>query len=188
MGQQAKLSIYLCRLLRHAPEDAGLDMDCHGWVSTAQLIKNVNKSGHYSLTMSQLEQLVATDSKGRYRFSPDRSRIKACQGHSIPWVEPELTPAAPPDYLYHGTTELAWSAIQDCGYISRMSRHAVHMQAETSKAWQSARRWRQAPVVLKIDARAMSADGISFGVSDNGVWCTEQVERKYICDVLRPSH
>ncbi len=27
---QAKLSIYLCRLLRHAPEDAWLDMDRHG--------------------------------------------------------------------------------------------------------------------------------------------------------------
>lgn len=183
---QAKLSIYLCRLLRHAPEDAGLDMDVHGWVSTQQLIDNVNKAGRHRLTMPQLEQLVATDNKGRYRFSPDKSRIKACQGHSIPWVEPELTPAAPPAYLYHGTTERAWSAIQDSGYISRMSRHAVHMQAEESKAWQSACRWRQAPVVLKIDAQAMATDGIPFGVSDNGVWCTEQVDRKYVCDVLRP--
>ena len=187
MGQEAKLSIYLCRLLRHAPEDAGLDMDRRGWVSTAQLIENVNQGGQYSLTMPQLEQLVAADSKGRYRFSPDKSRIKACQGHSIPLVEPELTPAAPPAYLYHGTTERAWHAIQESGHISRMSRHAVHMQADESKAWQSARRWRQAPVVLKIDARAMAADGISFGVSDNGVWCTGQVERKYICGVLRPA-
>lgn len=50
---QAKLSIYLCRLLRHAPEDAGLDMDVHGWVSTQQLIDNVNKAGRYRLTMPQ---------------------------------------------------------------------------------------------------------------------------------------
>ena len=74
---QAKLSIYLCRLLRHAPEDAGLDMDRHGWVSTAQLIENVNKAGRYRLTMPQLEQLVAADNKGRYRFSPDKSRMPA---------------------------------------------------------------------------------------------------------------
>ena len=185
--RQDKLSIYLCRLLRHAPGDAGLDMDRHGWVSTQQLIDNVSRAGRYHLTMSQLEQLVANDSKGRYRFSPDKRRIKACQGHSIPWVEPELTPAAPPACLYHGTTEQAWRAIQESGYISRMSRHAVHMQSEVSKAWQSARRWRQAPVVLKIDARAMAADGIPFGLSDNGVWCTERVEQKYVCDVLRPS-
>lgn len=39
---------------------------------------------------------------------------------------------------------------------------------------------------MKIDAQAMAADGIPFGVSDNGVWCTEQVDRKYVCDVLRP--
>ena len=67
---QAKLSIYLCRLLRHAPEDAGLDMDVHGWVSTQQLIDNVNKAGRYRLTMPQLEQLVATDNKGRLPLQP----------------------------------------------------------------------------------------------------------------------
>ena len=33
-----ELSKYLCLLLRHQPEKAGLDMDKHGWVSAEQLI------------------------------------------------------------------------------------------------------------------------------------------------------
>ena len=43
------------------------------------------------------------------------------------------------------------------------------MQADPDKAWQSARRWKQTPVVLVINAKKMEADGFRFGVSDNGV-------------------
>jgi putative RNA 2'-phosphotransferase len=59
------------------------------------------------------------------------------------------------------------------------------MQAEEAKAWQSAKRWRRIPVVLKIDAAAMYADGTVFGVSDNGVWCTETISMNYIVSVLQ---
>ena len=58
------------------------------------------------------------------------------------------------------------------------------MQAEEAKAWQSAKRWHRTPVVLKIDATAMYADGFVFGVSDNGVWCAEQIPIRYIIAVL----
>lgn len=177
MGQ--KLSIYLSYLLRHNPGELELDMDHHGWVPVEQLIQRVNGAGRYRLTRQELEALVARDSKGRYRISPDGARIKACQGHSLDWVEPELTWGDPPAVLYHGTTAGAWEQIRTQG-IRKMNRHGVHMQADADKAWQSARRWRQTPVVLKIDAARMAAEGYRFGVSDNGVWCTELVPAEYI--------
>lgn len=174
MGHQ-KLSIYLSRLLRHAPQEVGLTMDTHGWVEVRELIDAVNERSRYSITREVLEAIVAQDSKGRYRFSPDGKRIKACQGHSIPWVEPELCYTAPPAVLYHGTTLEAWEKIQASGGLSKMKRHAVHMQADMDKARQSAARWRKPAVILVIDAAAMAAVGGAFGVSDNGVWCAEAV-------------
>lgn len=177
------ISVYLSYLLRHHPEDAALDMDRRGWVSVDQLLANLQST--CPLTRTHLERIVAEDEKGRYRFSADGQRIKACQGHSIPWVEPELTYGPPPAILYHGTTQAAWEKIQSTGYISKMARHAVHMQADVEKAWQSARRWRQEAVVLQIDAERMQRDGVVFGVSDNGVWCAEQVDTDYIAKVLR---
>lgn len=177
------ISVYLSYLLRHDPGAASLDMDRHGWVYTAQLLTNLQTT--YPLTLEQLRRIVETDSKGRYRFSEDGSRIKACQGHSIPWVEPELTYGPPPAILYHGTTQAAWEKIQASGHIDKMARHAVHMQADAEKAWQSARRWHQEPVVLEIDAARMARDGMVFGVSDNGVWCTERVDVIYITYVCR---
>ena len=180
-----KLSVYLSWLLRHQPEAIGLAMDAHGWVSVAELLEKINGAGRYRITKTILDEIVRTDNKGRFRFSEDGTKIKACQGHSISWVEPELTLGQPPEYLYHGTTEESWQKIRESGHISKMGRHAVHMQSEEAKSWQSAKRWHKTPVVLKIHAAAMYADGIVFGVSDNGVWCAESVPANYILSVLK---
>ena len=181
----SKLSVHLCYLLRHRPDELGLQMDRHGWVSVDELICRINEAGKYSISREILEEIVAEDDKGRYRFSEDGQKIKACQGHSIPWVEPELVWAEPPAVLYHGTTAQAYAKIMESGAISRMKRHAVHLQSDTEKAWQSAMRWHGAtPVLLKIDAAQMYADGFQFGLSDNIVWCTEEVPVRYISEVI----
>lgn len=180
-----QLSVYISYLLRHQLEAIGLVMDIHGWVSVAELIEKINRAERYHITESILGEIVRTDKKGRFCYSEDGLKIKACQGHSISWVEPELTISQPPEYLYHGTTEESWQKIQECGHISKMGRHAVHMQSDEAKAWQSAKRWHRTPVVLKINATAMYAEGIVLGVSDNGVWCAETVPTTYIVSVLQ---
>ncbi|MGI6200001.1 MAG: RNA 2'-phosphotransferase [Christensenellales bacterium] len=181
---EQRLSIYLCKLLRHQPELAHLQMDKHGWVSVNNLIAGVNAHSQFRLDRQRLTALVQADKKGRYRFDETGARIKCCQGHSIPWVEPELTDGPPPDVLYHGTTQQAWESIRRTGAILKMKRHGVHMQSDAQKAWASATRHRrQTPVLLAIDARAMAQDGMVFGVSDNQVWCTERVPIAYVCGV-----
>lgn len=179
-----KVSVYLSYLLRHNPESVGLSMDLHGWVDVQELIRCVNEAGKYPMDNALLQEIVAEDNKGRYRFNEDGTRIKACQGHSLDWVIPELIWRRPPDVLYHGTTRQAYGKIRASGYISKMSRHAVHMQEDRQKAWQSAKRWKLTPVLLKIDARKMYEDGMEFGVSDNNVWCTDSVPVQYICEVI----
>ena len=181
---QTNLSVYLCYLLRHRPDEIGLNMDEHGWVDAGELIEKVNGGGKYTLTTDALRGIVTSDPKGRYRFNADETRIKACQGHSIDWVVPELDWREPPMRLYHGTTAEAYEKIRTSGGISRMNRHAVHMQADAEKAWQSAKRWKKTPVVLEIDARQMYEDDIAFGVTENDVWCCDAVPSEYITNVL----
>lgn len=184
MAKKKDVSIYISFLLRHKPEDVGLDMDKHGWVMVRELIDGINNSGKYQIGREQLEQIVAQDSKGRYRFSEDGLKIKACQGHSIPWVEPELQLMSPPEFLYHGTTTVALEKIMKSGAIKRMARHAVHLQPVQEKAWQSATRWHLEPVVLKIAAKEMERQGFPFGRTENEVWCTEEVPVEYIVERL----
>lgn len=66
-----------------------------------------------------------------------------------------------------------------------MSRHAVHLQADARKAWQSAVRWKgKTPVVLKVDAVWLAENGAEFGRTENGVWCCEAVPVEYIVEQL----
>ena len=184
VAKKKDVSIFISFLLRHHPEILNLDMDKHGWVSVEQLIDAINENGQYQLDFEKLCDIVARDSKGRYRFDETKSKIRACQGHSISWVEPELQYMEPPKYLYHGTTVKAWHKIEKSGYISKMARHAVHTQEDVEKAWQSALRWHLEPVVLKIDAAQMHQAGIAFGKSDNDVWCVESVPVQYIVEKI----
>ena len=174
-----QLSRFLCYVLRHKPGDLHLLMDHQGFVNVEQLIKNVNEYTSYELNEDILREIVDTDSKGRYEYTGDE--IRCIQGHSIPWVDPEPAITEPPAHLYHGTTMKAFELIKKDGEIKKMKRHAVHMQADVSKAIQSAERWHSSdPVVLVIDARAMYNDGYEFGVTRNGVWLTDHVPTKYI--------
>ena len=178
------LEIYLCYVLRHKPEDIHLTMDKHGWVYVSELICKINDFTSYTLTEELLKQIVATDNKQRFKFDDNCERIKCCQGHSTSWVEPELEYKEPPKFLYHGTTVESMRRIESSGFISKMERHAVHLSDNMDKAWQSAGRWHTTPVLLKIDSNAMFVDGYKFGVSENGVWCVEEVPVKYICDKI----
>lgn len=180
------VSFYLSYLLRHHPDDLDLDMDLHGYVDVESLINKINVQGRYHLSRQMLDEVVATDSKGRCRYSKDGRRIKACQGHSIPWVEPELAIMAPPEYLYHGTTTAALEQILKSGAVLKMQRHAVHMQADPEKAWKSARRWKgKIPIVLKIAAKELAAQGYEFGKTENDVWCCEKIPSAYIYEIMK---
>ena len=184
MGMYENKGKYLTYLLRHHPEDCHLDMDKNGYVEVKQLLDNVNEYSNYSLTLKELKSIVETDNKQRFKvidFDGTR-KIKCNQGHSISWVEPELSyDVVVPHTLYHGTTKEAYKKIKETGYISKMKRHAVHMQKDIQKAWMSAKRWKQQePIVLEIDAKKMIADGYKIGVTDNDVWCVEIVPVLYI--------
>lgn len=182
-----KLSIYLCYILRHHPEEIGEPrevMDNHGWVDVQALLKGVNAKGKFHITTSILEEIVGADSKGRYLFDENKTRIKCCQGHSIEWIEPELVFKEPPEFLYHGTNTAAMAKIIESGHISKMSRHAVHMQADAEKAKQSAERWHLVPVLLKIAARDLYKKGIKFGVTENEVWCADDIPADGIVDFI----
>ena len=177
-----KLSVYLSYLLRHAPETLHLAMDEHGWVSVNQLIAVINQDGRYTITKELLDSIVREDEKGRYRYNEKETKIKACQGHSLKWVKPEIVIETPPAILYHGTTLEAYNKIMQSKKISKMSRHAVHLYAEIDKARQSAKRRRKPCIVLAINAAKMAANGYVFGVSENGVWLTEMVPTEYILE------
>ena len=180
-NNDTKLSRYISYILRHCPEEVGISLDREGWADTRALIEGICAKGH-TIDIKTLERIVREDSKQRYSFSPDKSRIRANQGHSIP-VEVEMRTAEPPARLYHGTSEKALDSIKQNG-ILKMNRLYVHLSGDTETAFKVGSRHGK-PVVLVVDTAAMSADGYVFKISENGVWQSEEIPWKYVTEIIR---
>ncbi len=174
--QKKSISKFLSLILRHQPEVIGVTLDENGWTDVDELIAKINASGH-KLSFDELEEIVDTDEKQRYAFSPDGNKIRANQGHSVD-ISLGLDPTAPPEYLYHGTVSKFLDSIRKEG-LQRMSRQHLHLSRDKDTAVTVGSR-RGSPVILNISSGQMHRDGFLFYISDNGVWLTDHVPAKYI--------
>ena len=177
MKSMTEISKTIAYVLRHKPEHLGLEMDAHGWVSVENLIEKINTIQPFD--MAQLEEIVRTDNKQRYAFNADKTMIRANQGHSIP-VDLELESVCPPDILWHGTGEKYVESIDRQGLLPKSRQH-VHLSADADTALAVGKRHGK-PVLYWVAARQMAEDGYVFYRSENGVWLTNAVPCKYLCE------
>jgi putative RNA 2'-phosphotransferase len=162
---------FLALILRHAPEKVGLSLDRNGWANVKDLLTKAN------FTIEKLRRIIETDDKGRFEFSADGFKVRACQGHSI-GVDLDLSVTIPPEVLYHGTADRFINSIFDKGIIAK-SRDMIHLSSDIETAIKVGSRHGK-PIVLVIDTGGMVRDGYSFYISNNGVWLTKEVPVKYI--------
>lgn len=180
LSQLEKIGHHITAALRHDPGKIGITLDPHGWADVDALIAGINRvyTGA-NLTMPMLEEIVATNNKHRYSFDPDKRRIRANQGHSKHLnVDVELPVAAPPEILYHGTSQKAAEAILHEG-LKPMTRQHVHLSADVQTAAIVGRRHGR-PVVFEVRAGEMARAGQAFYLSVNGVWLTGPVAPSYL--------
>jgi putative RNA 2'-phosphotransferase len=166
-----RISKFLSHVLRHKPQTVNLSLDENGWADTTELIEKMVNNG-MQVNMPLLEQVVATNSKKRFSFNDDKTKIRANQGHSVT-VDLQLIPVSPPPVLYHGTSEKSLAAILEAG-LQKRNRHHVHLSADASTAVKVGSRHGK-PVVLVVDAEKMHNAGFEFFLSDNNVWLTDNV-------------
>lgn len=176
MSNKDGVSKFLSLILRHKPEEIGIQLDQHGWANVAELISKMGENGTI-LTMGKLENIVETDSKGRYSFNHDKTLIRANQGHSIK-VDLELKPVEPPEVLYHGTADRFIDSIMKSG-LKPISRNHVHLSSDIETALKVGKRHGKA-IILTINAQEMALKGHKFYISTNGVWLTDAVPTEFI--------
>jgi putative RNA 2'-phosphotransferase len=165
------VSKFLALHLRHAPERIGLSLDEAGWASVDELLAAAAASG-FPITRAELDAAVAEPTKRRYAYDETGTRVRAVQGHSVE-VALGYAPSAPPDELFHGTVERFLETILAEG-LRPMERQHVHLSPDVETAQVVGRR-RGKPLILRIDAAGMAADGAEFFRADNGVWLVAAV-------------
>ena len=170
------LSKFLSLVLRHAPETIGLTLDANGWIDVDELVQRANAHGK-TLTVADVLRVTAESDKKRFTLSEDKYRIRAAQGHSVE-VDLGLTPIAPPNILFHGTATRFADAIKAEG-LKPQSRQQVHLSLDEDTAVKVGQRHGK-PIVFRVEAGRMHAEGHLFFRADNGVWLTDAVPPAFL--------
>jgi putative RNA 2'-phosphotransferase len=170
------ISKFLSLVLRHKPEEIDLKLDENGWADVEELIDKVNKRA-MKLDLETLDYVVETNSKKRFAFNDDKTKIRASQGHSIE-IDLGLEPVQPPEFLYHGTAKANIDSIKLDGIVKRSRQH-VHLSIDSETAHMVGSR-HGSPHILRIKALEMHNDRYKFYLSANKVWLTDEVPVKYI--------
>ena len=174
------ISKYLSFLLRHHPEELGLKMDDAGWVSVEELLKKLNVNRIKKISVDDIRQIVAENDKQRFALEERNHNlyIRANQGHSIKTLNMGYIPVEPPDILYHGTGDKYVESIYQNGILHK-GRQYVHLSSTIEMAKRVGERHGK-PRIFKVNSQQMFKDGVVFYCSENGVWLTDFVDRKYI--------
>lgn len=175
------MSRFISKILRHQPKIIGIELERNGaWANVDELLVGINRHGKFKIDRELLERIVASDSKGRYSFNSDGTKIRANQGHSIDVII-EMEKRVPPEFLYHGTAARFMDSIMMQGLLPR-SRNFVHLSPDYETAVTVGYRHSRPdqPVILKVHAEQMAEDGYEFMISDNGVWQINNVPPQYL--------
>ena len=170
------ISKFLSLILRHKPETINISLDRYGWANITDIVSGMQATGK-KVDYLDIIQIVLDDSKGRYVLKNNDTMIRATQGHSIS-IDLELEAENPPSTLFHGTSTQFITSIMSTG-LNKGQRHHVHLSTNKEIALQVGAR-RGKPALLEIDAKAMYNDGLDFFQSENGVWLTDFIDKKYI--------
>jgi putative RNA 2'-phosphotransferase len=171
-----RASRYISWALRHAPDEAYLTLDHHGWASVRDLLHSMALHGH-TISQADLAEIVVSDAKGRYSFSDNGKLVRANYGHSVD-VVPDVAATVPPAVLFHGTARRSLPVIKQAGLLPQRRRF-VHLTNDLASAFAIGGR-HGASVVIVIDTAAMHADGLQFYPMTRMIWLTETVPPQYL--------
>lgn len=170
------ISRFLSYVLRHRPDDIGLEPDRAGWVAIDDLLAASAARGQ-AISPAELEYVVASNNKRRFAISDDGLRIRASQGHSTA-IDLGYMPSVPPEVLYHGTATQNIAGIRKHGLV-KGNRHHVHLSGDEATARDVGQRHGHV-VVLRVRSGDMARAGFTFYLSANGVWLTDAVPYTYL--------
>ena len=182
--QKQRFSKFLSLVLRHKPEEVGLELMENGWVDLEKLINAINSHAKSEFTVDRqlIEEVVAEDEKQRYSISEDGKLIRANQGHSIKNLimnYKEVNIEDLPNTLYHGTSVDNYNKIIESGAIKPMSRQLVHLSKDIETASKVGKRHGKL-VVIEINAERLVNDGHKIFISENGVYLVDEVPVEFI--------
>ena len=155
--QRERLSRLLSLVLRHKPDQFGLELDAHGYAALEDLIEAL---AHKYPDVQEEEVLQIVDGTEKRRFELVDGRIRARYGHSFP-IDLGLDPIDPPESLYHATVPAQVATITAEGMFTA-DLHFVHLSLDSEIAMDVARNHTDTPALFRIRAKEAAGAGVAF--------------------------
>jgi len=156
VAEHMRISKLLSLMLRHRPEEFGLNMDPYGFILLDEVIRAVQE--RYPEVVEEDIRTLVEGSEQR-RFEIGEKGIRALYGHSF-FVEMDGEPMDPPEYLYMGCLSQDIRRFRTEG-IMPVDRFYVHLSVERETAEERSKQ-ADGPCVVQILARRAQEKGVQF--------------------------
>lgn len=173
-----KLSSILIGILRHFPEQFGVELDSHGWGDMEKIAEAIRHKidRYYWVRKKHIEAIALTDEKGRYQTK--NGKVRATYAHTIE-IDLSDLPKADVDILYYPVTEEELEIVLEQG-IFPTDRSKVHLSGTVEKAMEAGKVRTENPILLKIDAKKAMEDGVDIRKAAKDVYIADEIAAKYI--------
>lgn len=152
-----RVSKLLSLMLRHRPEEFGIQVDGYGFADFDAVISALKKQDA-DIEAGDVEALVYKATKKRFEIV--EGRIRARYGHSFA-MELGTDPVEPPEHLYKGAGASEVEDILRSG-LKPEDRQYVHLSFDADVARRLAGHRRGPGAVIRVEARRAAEDGIQF--------------------------
>lgn len=154
MRNKVQISKLLSLMLRHRPDEFGLELDQYGFADLQMVVSALQKKDA-SIDVEHIEEVVYDGEKQRFEIVD--GRIRARYGHSFE-IELGVESSQPPEFLYKGVDPSAAQAVISEG-LHPLDRKYLHLSFEADVAERLSSRPGRRGAVVKIEAaRAFEAD------------------------------
>lgn len=157
MRNSVQMSKLLSLMLRHRPDEFGLEMDQYGFVDLQAVLVALQKKDA-SLAVEDIESVVNEGEKKRFEIV--EGRIRARYGHSF-HIELGVESSEPPEFLYKGVDPSTTQAVISNG-LHPKDREYLHLSFDADVAQQLSSRPGKRGAVIRIDAQRAFAAEVPF--------------------------
>lgn len=151
------LSKMLSLMLRHRPEEFGVEVDRFGFADLEAVLAALQDRSP-AITMADVEHLVYDAEKQRFEIV--EGRIRARYGHSIPF-EMDRPPVVPPEFLYQEVSAGELQRARREGLVPQ-DRQYVHLSYDAQRERDRGSRRRGPQAVVRVRALEAHAGGVAF--------------------------
>ena len=164
----------LAYMLRHQPEEFGLEVDKQGWAALSDVVHALNEK--LGEDVEEADVHAAVDSGDRKRYEIQGDRVRALYGHSIE-IEPG-EPSEPPEHVYVGVSRMDADRAARHGLRSGRRRF-LHLATTIEDAIDMGKRLGREYAVVTVNAREAHEGGIHFW-DRYSLWLSDPIPTDYL--------